>query len=216
MVKGGQKGFTLIEIVLVLAISGMLFVIAFAGQRELRDRAQFDASVNKIVSSIADARNEAIANVNLDGAGDGSTNVPGCPSTPIVTVFSGTSWTADNRLAGTPLDMEYWKTDIVGSAGSNSCKFQDQSIGMPWSSVTVTANTRVLFIRNDLGGLTVCKVNSSNNSQADERSSFNARACAAPATAIVAGTPLRLFFNDGVGHTAEVDVDSSGLASRKS
>lgn len=216
MVESEQKGFTLIEIVLVMAISGMLFVIALAGQRDLRDRAQFDASINQIVSNISDARNEALANVNLDGTGDGSVNVAGCPSVPKVTVFAGTSWTADNNLPGTPLMMEYWKTDIVGSAGSNSCVFHKQSIGLPWASVSVTANTRVLFIRNDLGGLVVCKVSSTNNPGVDERSSFNARACTAPASAIVPGTPLRLFFNDGVGHQGEVDVDSSGLASRKS
>ena len=64
-----QSGFTLIEITLVFALSGMLFVIAFAGQRQLRDRAEFDGAVNKLVQEYAYARNYSTSNVNTEGLG---------------------------------------------------------------------------------------------------------------------------------------------------
>jgi len=64
-----QSGFTLIEVTLVFALSGMLFVIAFAGQQQLRDRAEFDASVNKLVQEFAYARNYSTSNVNTEGLG---------------------------------------------------------------------------------------------------------------------------------------------------
>ena len=69
-----QHGFTLIEVILVVAISGALLMIAFAGQGQLRAQAQFDAAVNKVVSTIPYAHNQANAGVNLTGNGNGSSD----------------------------------------------------------------------------------------------------------------------------------------------
>lgn len=83
-----SAGFTLIEIVLVMAISGMLFVIAFAGQRQLRDQARFNESVTNIIQQISYARNYSGSHVNEVGGGNST-----------VGVIAGTGYELDNTHA---------------------------------------------------------------------------------------------------------------------
>jgi prepilin-type N-terminal cleavage/methylation domain-containing protein len=65
-----QQGFTLIEVMIVLALSGLMLVLAFAGQHQLIARSRFDGEINKMIQDIAYARNYSNANVNIDGTGD--------------------------------------------------------------------------------------------------------------------------------------------------
>src|SRR6266568_2530142 len=113
MASRGQAGFTLIEVIIVMAISSLVIVIAFIGQRGVRSRAEFDAAVNKLVATIADARNEATSGVNVVGSGDGTMKCPGGPN-PGTTAdarytFAGTAWSADNSMTGKIIKLDYYE-----------------------------------------------------------------------------------------------------------
>ncbi len=58
-----DSGFTLVEVTLALAISGALVVIAFAGQKQARDRSSFSDAVERANTIILDAKNQAFSTV---------------------------------------------------------------------------------------------------------------------------------------------------------
>jgi prepilin-type N-terminal cleavage/methylation domain-containing protein len=212
MSNTNQRGFTLVEVIIVMAISSALVVIAFVGQRSLRAQAQFDAAVDKIVATVADARNQALAGVNIVGSGDGTNGCAGGGAGAYV--FAGVAWTADNALPGSPIKFDYYKGLPGSGAANGGCIFQTETINLP-STVQVNAANppptrggRVLFVRNGTGSLAVCAVS---NLTVDVRASFRDGACTAPA---VAGT-LTLNLRDTDGHTSQVIIDQSGLAKRQ-
>ena len=55
-VKSGAKGFTIIEVMLVLAVSGLLLLIAFFGQGAITQRARFTDSVENLKSQMETIR----------------------------------------------------------------------------------------------------------------------------------------------------------------
>lgn len=65
-----QSGFTLIEVMLVTAVSGLLIVIAIVGQHQLQAKARFDAQVNQTIQDIDYARDFATSNINDTGPGN--------------------------------------------------------------------------------------------------------------------------------------------------
>ncbi len=64
------EGFTLIEVTLVMALTGLMLVFIWAGQQQLRDRARFDVSVDQAVQDINYARSYARTGVAEDGPGN--------------------------------------------------------------------------------------------------------------------------------------------------
>ncbi len=64
-----NQGFTLIELIVVMAISSLLLLIAISGQSQLRARARFDESINQLMASIDYTRNFATANVSENSTG---------------------------------------------------------------------------------------------------------------------------------------------------
>ncbi len=77
MLMANRGGFTLIEVTLVLAIVGALFVIVFAGQSNLRAQYQFSSSIEKVVTNINSVHNSALTTVNATGTGTGNKQVIG-------------------------------------------------------------------------------------------------------------------------------------------
>jgi prepilin-type N-terminal cleavage/methylation domain-containing protein len=207
MYKRDQAGFTLIELILVMAITSMMLLIAFAGQRGLRSRAMFDGSVDKIVASIAQARTEAAAGVNLKGTGDGTNNTGCGGGGGQQWEFAGVAWSATDAGGSNTIKMDYYKV----LPGSNSCIFDTRSVSLQSLPVTVKIGTpiplagvgRVLYVRTSTGGLMVCPVTSA---LTDVPGVFTAGSCA-PGT-------ISFTFSDQDGHVSRVDVDSSGLAKR--
>ena len=68
--KASHAGFTLIEILLVTAVSGLLITVAIVGQHQLNARARFDSAIDKTIQNINYARNYGMSNVNEQGPGN--------------------------------------------------------------------------------------------------------------------------------------------------
>jgi prepilin-type N-terminal cleavage/methylation domain-containing protein len=203
MAKSNQLGFTLIEVVLVIAITGGMLLIAFAGQGQLRAQAHFDAAANKIVSSINDAHNEAAAGVNTAGTGDGTV---GCTAIPGVDyVFAGVAWVA--TPAG-DLHIDYYKVIPQSNQASDSCIFATQKIATPVPIQVNIANSvsfqggKELYIRNN-DVLNICPVADNNINVA---ALFRFGSCTEGV--------LTLNLTDGDGRKGQIEVDKSGLARR--
>jgi prepilin-type N-terminal cleavage/methylation domain-containing protein len=202
-----EAGFSLIELILVMAITSSLVVIAFVGQRGLRSQAQFNADVDKLVANVAAARNEANAGVNVKGGGDGMP--AGCGGGDGY-VFAGLALTADNALPGSAFNVDYYEAGPTSAAAPTptaACIFDSRSISVPSSLQLSSGGGRMLFVRNSAGGLVVCPVSSL---ATDVRPSFELGACSAG----IGSFPFTLNLQDGDGHTSQVQIDSSGLAKR--
>lgn len=65
-----QSGFTLVEVVITLAIAGFLIPIIFTGQREVRDRQQFSDAVERVKNNVIGVKNEAFTTVNTRDNGE--------------------------------------------------------------------------------------------------------------------------------------------------
>lgn len=208
MANLNQKGFTLIEIILVTAISGALLGIAFMGQGQLRAQAHFDAGINKVVSTINKARNSATAGVNDTGQGKGQGSCPGAG--PGEYIFAGVAWTVN---ASGDVRMDYYKAVSQSSDPKDACVFATDDISLP-VPVQVTsqidtgapvAGATELFIRsNDL--LYVCPV----------QTSATATINAAYRSGVCPEGKSTLDIKDADGRNAVVEIDKSGLAQRKS
>ena len=208
-----QSGYTLIELMLVLAISGSLLGVAFISQRSLRSQAAFDATINKVVATIADAHNQATAGINTQGDGNGAIPCVGPPAPANRYVFAGVSWNAVDLPAGAQFSIDYYKSLRPGAA----CTFQSsQNINLP-SNVNITLSLggpaggtqRVLFVRDAAGGTSVCL-----DTQAlavTVLPSFSSGTCTVPATG---GAAISLYFSDTDNHKSQIQIDPSGLAKR--
>ena len=213
-----QAGFTLIELMLALAISSSLLIIAFIGQRGLRAQAAFDASVTKVVASIADAHNEATAGVNTAGTGDGSQSCSGTVNPALRYVFAGVAWSVADTASGATFAMDFFKASRT--APRAACVFETRPINVP-STVRLSiaappagpvgATQRVLFVRDTAGGLSVCN---SSGPAASILKSFLVGGCAAPTTSTTGNAAIDLYFSDSDNHRSQIQIDPSGLAKR--
>ena len=200
-----NKGFTLIEIILVIAITSSLVLVAFVGQGRLRGQAQFDAAVNKVIATIADAHNEASAAVNFNGAGNGISDCNNGGSVSSEYVFGGVAWVA--APDGT-YRMDFYKV-VPQASASYGCIFNKVTISMPAPIMVNASNpggtqgAKELFIRsNDV--LNICPVT---DNTVDVEALFRAGNCPE-------GT-LTLDITDEQGRHGQVVIDKSGLAQRK-
>ncbi|HVQ43632.1 MAG TPA: type II secretion system protein [Candidatus Saccharimonadia bacterium] len=213
-----QLGFTLVEIVIVIAITGAIAVIALVGQRGLRSRAQFDAGVDKLVASVANAHNQATAGVQVSGLGNGSVNCAGGAS-PVGAkyIFAGVAWSAVDAPAAT-FALDFYATQIDAATGSRlaaaPCIFNTETVA-PGTVMRVNnpppgQMRRVLFVRDDAGGLNICR---GTGAVATVAASFRTGTCVAPAVTNAA-PGLTITLSDPDGHQSSVLIDVSGLAKR--
>jgi prepilin-type N-terminal cleavage/methylation domain-containing protein len=220
MATRNQAGFTLIELVLVLAITGALLAIALVGQSELRSHAQFDATVEKLVTSVAEARDQATSGVNLSTGGAVGTGATACPGGPAGEyVFEGVDWSADNsRLPGSPFEIDYYEAGPLDAnhntlaANAVACTFGGPQPIAVISDMQVDASqpvgsqgAQVLYVRTDTGALDVCFMSPGN--PAAVLAVFASGSCAT-------GAPLVLDLSDSQNHTSQITIDASGLAQR--
>lgn len=207
MANRRQAGFTLVEIIVALAIASLLLVIAFSGQRGLRSRAQFDGTIDQVVASVATAHSKATAGVNTAGPGDGSKNCTGVVGGNDY-VFAGVAWNAVDAAGITSITLDYYAA--TRKTPTAACIFSSDNITLP-SSLRVDvpgAMRRLLFVRDDFGSLNICK---SSGSAGSSSASFEKGLCQGPS--VIVSTHI-LTFSDAEGHKAQVQIDPGGLAKR--
>ncbi len=73
--KKSLMGFTLIELILVLAISSLLAVILLNNYTSTRRRAQFTDAIERVVTQLEQAKNEANTTVNSESSGTNSSRL---------------------------------------------------------------------------------------------------------------------------------------------
>jgi prepilin-type N-terminal cleavage/methylation domain-containing protein len=227
-ILSSARGFTLVEITLVLAITSSLIAIAFTGQHALEERASFDASINTTLQDLSYARTDALANVNLVGNQTGPGNTLHSYAGGPVEV-SGAAFTFDTtRSEGdiTALDTIYAIYNAAGNLSSYSnnpygnspaCNQTGQAPDCAaheeyFSPLTtpnytlkkvgggVLTGAQVLYI-NTGDGLKVCTAY-------DDTSSYAATCAASAGTIDVVITNI-----DGYSSTIEIN-GSSGVAKR--
>ena len=105
-----QEGFTLIEIILFLALSGLFLMIAFAGIGGRNQAVQFTDSMRSLHSSLQSENTQLINGVNSDSTpplGCGDTDTDACVLLGKVIKFNDGTGTIDTRvLYGDYLDLE--------------------------------------------------------------------------------------------------------------
>jgi prepilin-type N-terminal cleavage/methylation domain-containing protein len=214
----GNGGFTLVELTLVMAITGALAVIALVGQRALNEQQRFDAKINGALQAMNYARNYATSNINEAGAGNSTTSV-----------FVGTTMEFDNNhdQADGLLEMEpvYGANNGIDdpdpstydtlppgdlsacapyhSADSDECfeKYFNDTSGLQIATAGVNS-IYVAFI-NTREGLKVCH-------QVSSTGVSLSNACTR-----LSGTPFQISLTDGNGHHATIEIDpNNGIVRR--
>lgn len=219
MARTEQSGFTLVEIVIVFAITGLLILIAFAGQDQIRERSQFDSSVNQLVATVAEAKTDATAGFNnvdtgaTEGQGLGGSCPGGHAGDP--NVFAGTVWSADSVGGVAVVTIDYYKAEtdsVTKNLDGIACQFDSTSVSVPYGVNVKNGGQpggRIVFARNDSGNLDVCQITNMGGYPGSATTVFGN-----PDASCVQPAPLPLTFFDAGGHTASVQIDDSGLARR--
>jgi type II secretory pathway pseudopilin PulG len=222
-----ESAFTLIEVVLVTAISSLLLIVALLGQAALHKQALFDAGVNRIESAIADAKSQSTAGINLQGNGDGSQRCPGGGSDPFV--FAGTMLSVDSTAPLSPVRITYYEAQEPkpGTLGTVACEIssmaQSVEAGVPDLSVSLVKPAApkgaLLLIRTLTGGLAVCYA--TDLSAGNIYPAFAAGGCTGgvPAVSSLPAAPapanaLDILLQDSEGRSSHIIIDQSGLPRR--
>ena len=112
----------MIEVILVMAISGLLLIVVFIGQRGLRSRWEFDEAVNLFVQDIAYARQYSQANVNETGNGDASSSQNVNPGTTVAGSVIEFEQCDSASCIGSPSLLEFERIfSYNGTYYSNPC-----------------------------------------------------------------------------------------------
>jgi prepilin-type N-terminal cleavage/methylation domain-containing protein len=96
MARRDQAGFTLIELIIVMAISSLLGAAVLSGFSVLRSQAQFSDAIERLKETVLIKRTEALSTIKLSG-GDDAANItfgrlltftPGSSSVTVQTLYT--------------------------------------------------------------------------------------------------------------------------------
>ena len=79
--KRHQSGFTIIELMMVVAITSLMFTVAIFGQGAVRGRAQFTDAIESLETELEGAKTEAASGVNVTDYSGGLNNGGSTPNT---------------------------------------------------------------------------------------------------------------------------------------
>ena len=143
MANRKQAGFTLIEVMFVIAIAGALAAIVLVGFSSLRRDAQFSGAIDKLRETVVAQRTEALTTVKSGGGTNASTITFGrlltfTPGSDQVRVQTLTTANNSSPSAGQPVNVLTSETTTVS---------------VPWGvryAGTTVAN--VAFVRSAIDG----------------------------------------------------------------
>lgn len=139
-----RGGFTLIEVMLVLAITGALLATVFAGQAQLRAGIGFSSDIEKIANNISGVRSQALTAVS-NGDGTSTTQVVGqeLKFDPVVP-----TQLAVNTLLYIPNPVDPTDPEVatINNAGGSN------NINLPGGIEYAGAQSKVYFERAPLTG----------------------------------------------------------------
>lgn len=124
-------GFSVVEIIMVLAITSLLFLIAFSGQAEIRSRARFTDAIDQTVAAITKAQNEANSSLTLNQAADRGTGAGAIDKTIFFGMLARIS-NGESQITVTPMTMP---EEPVLCFGGCSVEIRDDlqySFEIPW------------------------------------------------------------------------------------
>jgi prepilin-type N-terminal cleavage/methylation domain-containing protein len=128
-----NKGFTLLEILLVLSILAILSIISVSSYYGLRERQSLKKDADSIVSII-----ESTKNMSLNRKNDSSYGV--YFSTSTVTVFVGDSYVNGNKISNYNLESNVKISAVSISSNSREIEFA-KITGNPNATGTITLST---------------------------------------------------------------------------
>lgn len=191
-----SPGFTVVEITVVLAIMSALVILAFIGQGQIRANARFTDTVDRTVSALSKAQNDANTTVNFD------TDLS--RGKRINEVFFGVSMVAASptSFSFTPLYFQE-RPETCGS----SCILQPKSAltetFISPHGATLTPSHNIVFARSPSSGRNITYVLPL-SANLNTYSSFSPSA-----------VPAKITVSDGRGNNACITVESrSGVISK--
>ena len=194
-----ERGVTIIEMVLALAIAGLLAATITFGRDNLRAQQQFSQGVDQMVNAITDVRNQASTTVGRTNAAGGSDSTQVAYAKVMQIGINGTIKVSTETINSNPGQAN--DETLVVQAGLNSYNVQ-----IPWSVHPILANNLLFGLQS--GGMTLAYHSTGVGAGAIPGPFQTKNGSMAPA-------PVTFQVTDNRGNIAHITVDQSGNASRK-
>lgn len=156
MVNKQKQGFTIIEVVLVLAIAGLIFLIVFlalpALQRSQRDT-QRKNDIGRLISSVQSYQGNNRGNLPSDLGGTGSTPILGTNSTYLPAAEfadpSGGAYTLGAQDTGAPMSLQPTNVTTGDLGWRRGVDCQNVNKGARTVSIVVTLENGGVYCQNN-------------------------------------------------------------------
>lgn len=186
-----ERGVTLVEMVLALAIAGLLAATILFGRDSLRNRQEFSQGVDEMVNTIADARNQATATVGQNGSNPGA----------------GTGAGADEVTYGKLMKIDTTGKATISTEVINDSTFivkqvtDSYSVQIPWGVAPTTTQYLLFALQHGGAVATFCSTTAGPGMGSFKSGTMTLGPC--PAFVVSHG-----------GQTAHITVDQYGNVSR--
>ena len=198
--KHSESGFTLIEIVIVTAITAALTLIAFRGFGTLRETTQFHDGVEQTKESVLEQRSQALASINTNAGGGQNLATINVGQLLRFNVGSGTI-PLQTILTTNPT------TDPTLNPALTLTTSDPTSFGLIWGLTYVGYGTNggVMHAGTYFVDFSRSRINAAPQVEAGTSAPTRNDNLVPPAGA---GT-VQLYFKDAVGRSADVDINLS-------